>query len=349
MSMPFMTPMMTASEDLERIWAEVGADRHTQPGYYRRRLAGKGGRVVHAGIYQPGDVRCLLMELPREGLGRRKIFENTRGYHVETGILDPAKENIACIFIREAVPGRGELFPLFCTDLIRTWTEPADNRAAVQALRLRLDNWRRFFQRSGPAGLSREEYIGLFGELQLIHDALSRGIPADDILHSWIAPEGSNQDFHFGAVAVEVKTVTANEADRVAISNMRQLDDRGAQFLFLRRYAFDVREGTGLTLPALLNSLMSAFEQHGHGLGQQLLDRILERGYVPEMNHAMDEQGFSHRKCDAYQVADGFPRITESMLMGGIVDVSYSILLSSASDKKVSEDHFWTTVHNGLA
>jgi hypothetical protein len=341
--------MMTASEDLERIWAEVGTEGHAQPGYYRRRLVVNGARVVHAGMYQPGNVKCLLMELPRQALGRRKVAESTRGYHVDTGTLDPARESIACIFIREAVPGRGELFPLFCTDLIRTWSEAADDRAAVQALRLRLDNWRRFFQRSGPAGLSREEYIGLFGELQLIHDALARGINAEDVLHSWMAPEGSNQDFHFGSVAVEVKTVTANDADRIAISNIRQLDGRGAEFLFLRRYAFDVREGTGQTLPALLNSLMSAFEHQGQGLGQLLLDRILERGYVPEMNHAMDEQGFSQRMYDAYQVTDGFPRITEDMLMGGITDVSYSILLSSAADKRVNDDQFWTTIRNGLA
>jgi hypothetical protein len=214
----------------------------------------------------------------------------------------------------------------------------------MAALLIRLAGWKRFFQRGSGSGLSREEYVGLYGELSLIEDGLKRGIQSLALLEAWKAPGGSNQDFHFGTTAVEVKTVTGNDVNRLRIANLRQLDDTGLNDLLLRRYAFDLREQAGVSLPSLLEGIVGSFELAAAGSGELLLNRLREYGYVREMNHELDRMGFTKRLVDTYKVSARFPRIIESTVQIGVIDVSYSIDLPGGPDQVVAENDFWQLV-----
>jgi hypothetical protein len=299
---------------------------------------------VHAGLYRPSDGRTIILEVDRAVIRNHALAEETKGYVVEGPAPATKDGKVMYLYIREANPDNGSIFTMFCADIIGTWLQHEDPQAAMAALLIRLAGWKRFFQRGSGSGLSREEYVGLYGELSLIEDGLKRGIQSLALLEAWKAPGGSNQDFHFGTTAVEVKTVTGNDVNRLRIANLRQLDDTGLNDLLLRRYAFDLREQAGVSLPSLLEGIVGSFELAAAGSGELLLNRLREYGYVREMNHELDRMGFTKRLVDTYKVSARFPRIIESTVQIGVIDVSYSIDLPGGPDQVVAENDFWQLV-----
>lgn len=335
---------MTVSETLKQTWDSVVAEKSQADGYYHRRIPLTCAWPAHAGIHRPTNARILILETELKSVRGLRLKDETKGYSIDVGPDEAGRNDRATIRIQESSSGYREIFTIFCADILEHWLPHVGASDCLKALSRRLARWKKFFQRGAQLGLSREDYVGLYGELSFIEAGMSKGVASLQVVSAWQAPLGTNQDFLFGHVAVEIKTTTGNEIDRVRITNARQLDSTGLQGLFLARYAFDFRQGSGRTLPQLVTALKASLALISPDSLSVLNDRLLEAGFVEGTPNEFDGWGFTLRQSDVFNVGEGFPRLLESSLPSGVSEVSYSLNLSAAQPFQIAEPDFWTRI-----
>lgn len=335
---------MTASETLTHTWGAVLAEASQADGDYHRRIPLPCTWPAHAGIRRPTNARILILETDLDLVGGFRLHDETRGYSIDVGVDEAGRSSRAMVRIQETSPAYREIFTIFCADILEHWLPHAGATDSLKSLSRRLARWKKFFQRGAQLGLSREDCVGLYGELSFIEAGLNAGGASLPIVNAWQAPLGTNQDFLFGQVAVEIKTTTGNEIDKVRITNARQLDSTGLQQLFLARYAFDFRQGSGRTLPQLVSVLKSSLATLSHDALSVFNDRLLEAGFVEGTPNEFDAWGFTPRHFDVFNVGEGFPRLLESSLPSGVSEVSYTLNLSAAAHFQIVETDFWARV-----
>lgn len=333
---------MTVSEALKQTWSAVTVDSPQGDGYYHRRIPVACVWPAHAGIHRPTNARILILEIELESLRGLLLKDETKGYSIDVTPDEAGRDNQASIQIKETSTAYREIFTIFCADILEHWIPHPDASDSLKSLSQRLARWKKFFQRGTQLGLNREDYVGLYGELSLIEAGLNAGVEAASLVDGWQAPLSTNQDFLFGPVAVEVKTTTGNEIDKVRITNARQLDSTGLERLFLVRFAFDFRRGSGRTLSELIEALRTAFVAISPDSVSVFNDRLLDAGFVQGTPNEFDDWGFTARRVDLFNVVDGFPRLVESELPSGVSEISYSLNLSAATPYKIAEADFWS-------
>lgn len=335
---------MNIPETLKQTWSAVAAEASQAEGYYHRRVPLASPWPAHAGIHRPTDTRVLLLETDNRVARGLSLKDTTKGYSVDTGPEEAGRPDRATIRIQETNQGYREIFTIVCADILEHWIPHTGASDSLKSLSQRLARWKNFFQRGTPLGLNREEYVGLYGELSFIETGLNAGVTALTMINAWQAPLGTNQDFLFGPIAVEIKTTTGNDIDAVRITNTRQLDSTGLQSLFLTRYAFDFRQGGGRTLPQLVATLKSAFSALSPDILTTFSDRLLEAGFLDATPSEFDDWGFTPRHFDVFGVGDGFPRLLESGLPSGVSEISYTLNLSAAVQFKLVQSDLWAHV-----
>ena len=327
---------MTASDALRQTWAATSAEAAPRTGYYHRRVSFP-GHAVYAGIVRPGVVRRLSIEVEKSHLSHINFEDQTRGYVVTVEDRDHEYTDRAFIHLQEVGPSATrDLFVILCADVLDHVSKCASEFEAVSVLHNRLQHWKRFFQSRAPEGLSREEYIGLYAELDFFAAVLAAGIAPERLANGWQGPAGANQDFLFGGVAVEIKACTGNDTDSVSISNVRQLDDTGLIQLFLCQGVYDFRQDSGETLKMLIERLRQLLAP-SPSAADIFEERLLAAGYIEPSPSPFERYGFSRRSRRAFHLEDGFPRLLESSLPQGISDVRYTLNLAACAAFEVAE------------
>ncbi|MBE3039646.1 MAG: PD-(D/E)XK motif protein [Chloroflexi bacterium] len=325
---------MTASELLLQTWELVQAEGNESPGYYHRRIPLDCTFPAYAGIVRPECNRRLSLLVDQVALRTIPLRDETRGYTVEVEPSPAGHGDHAFIHITAKGTAFAEVFAIVGADILEQWIPQHQATAAVTLVYRRLLHWRRFFQR-GSGGLSREEYVGLYTELIYLEALLEAGLAPDHCVEAWQGPLGTNQDYVFGPLAVEVKGSTGNEVGTVKVANERQLDSVGLQALFLFHAVFDFREKSGRTLKQLVAALAERLRASSQPALLLLEERLLSAGYTAHVPSAYDDYGFTERKRESYEVREGFPRIVESDLAAGVAEVLYRVNLTACLDFQV--------------
>ena len=134
---------------------------------------------------------------------------------------------------------------------------------------------------AGRPGLSREQEVGLLGELLALR-ALSAATTPAEAIAAWRGPSGEEHDFGLNLCDVEVKT-TLSERPSHWISSLTQLVPTQARPLFLLSIQLtSAGAGTGWSLPALVAAI-----------------RDLPESHVP-LENALSRTGFRDRDVDMY-------------------------------------------------
>ena len=313
---------MTTSSILKSVWGVLEAESEQRPGVYERRVFAHTGFEVFAGLVRPMmRLRLSIIvpsTVPTDGLERE-----TRGFRVHRHYV--ATDRSTRVTLELGHQAFRELFEVVAEDVATRILASHDESAAVAAMRERLNHWERFMRTAGPEGLSREDQIGLFGELTFLGTLLRASIPADSAVAWWKGPASENQDFQVGARALEVKTTTGNAATSVRVSNELQLDDTDCQPLFLLHVWLKELDGGGTSLPQLVDDVAALL--HG-AAAQQFADRLVQAGYHEVHRSLYEETGYMERARRYYRVDGVFPRIRSADLRPGVSKVKYWIHLA---------------------
>jgi hypothetical protein len=253
---------------------------------------------------------------------------------LDLSVLTLAGETYLLVRLRDE--GCADVFATLADDVAIRVARSQDTRESARILLARLHRWQLFLTASRNT-LGLEAQRGLYGEMHVLLRHLIPSLPAFAAVSSWKASDASHQDFQFPSGAIEVKTTSAKRPHTIRITSERQLDGTGVGSLYLHVLVVDEREvpsdsgGTGLTLPEIIAQLRAclAAEPQSASLFD---DYLLHAGWVDSAASHYESRRWTIRREQTFQVADRFPRITETMLPAGIGDVSYALDLEACSE-----------------
>jgi hypothetical protein len=253
--------------------------------------------------------------------------DDSRGFHIQTEAETAAGPTVTA-HLRETGTASRELFGMVAADLIEHYRAGTTHTECVARLWRRLLAWKKFFQTVRDEAISRETYIGLFGELTCMNEFLEGGVDGALLLPKWTGPAGTPQDFSAGGTAVEVKTSVGSDSSRVRISGPRQLDDTGLTGLYLYHLVADFRDGAGTRLAALVDATIERLGNESEE-ATLLRDTLLACGLVLPDTTPWATFGFTTQRKEVFRVSAGFPRLIPADLPPGVVDVTYDLELSA--------------------
>jgi hypothetical protein len=200
--------------------------------------------------------------------------------------------------------------------------------------------WRRFWSGVNSGLLSKEQQIGLFGELWFLKNWLGLSIGYPSAVRAWRGPLGSRHDFEASLVGIEIKTCSSLEMVH-HIHGIEQLVEPVGGTLFLM--SLGVRDEASATdsLPQLIKSIRDLLDNEFDALSH-FDSCIYSGGYSDELEAEYSKMKLRVRSEDLYRVAPGFPRVVPSsfceMLPLSISAVNYELSLAGADPWRVAQN-----------
>jgi hypothetical protein len=195
-----------------------------------------------------------------------------------------------------------------------------------------LAKWRRFWAGVSQGLLSKEQQLGLFGELWFLCRWLTPATGSSKALHMWRGPVGARNDFEVQGFAIEAKTTGRLDAAHV-IHGLEQLLEPPGGSLFL--FSLTVRdEASGSeTLPRLVEETRGLLADDVPALSQ-FESALAAVGYDDRLAGEYGKLVLRVRDEGLYRVAAGFPRLIPASLVGGlpagVTAVTYELRLDVA-------------------
>jgi len=322
---------------LDDIWTELERDNSQPDGAVYTRYLGQVCDLFVA-VDKPANVPGIFLEVPSPAVTPGIRFPVTSGFGVVTVPLKQGPGGRVRIRLQLADNRFRDLFSVMCGDIVRHLDASKDARGCVAAFAARLQEWQRFFGKTGLEGLGEEAQRGLFTELLFLGGYAIPSLGVRKAVEAWTGPLGHNQDFQSGALAVEVKSSISNPSVQIRIANARQLDSTGLENLGLFVALIDARTGgrpDGQSLVAAVGVIRDKLA-HDELAASLFEDRLLKVGYVDAHASRYEKTTYSVRAVHHFRITDDFPRIVEQGLPPGVGDVSYSIDLSACLPFSVS-------------
>lgn len=309
-------------EHLEDIWSSLAVPT-AHEGISGRRPRGL-PHCQGAYLAVDGEERRHLLVLVPDGTDPM-TQRDTRGLQVSTERFQVGS-NPEALYIDLACTDslQNPTFTAVVQDLLRALSKSSG--LARDAVVGALSRWRAFWS-SRSARLSREEALGLFGELWFLRRWVA---PMNaESLSAWQATPRARHDFQWPQASVEVKTgaTRSSEGPVHRISGLEQLDDpvEGQLYLFSLQVTDDALAAN--TLPALVGGLVEELSGNDEAI-TLLNEKLAGYGYSPSDAQAYQRplRVIGER---LYRVTEAFPRLTSRTfqpgLPEGIGDVTYTL------------------------
>ena len=230
------------------------------------------------------------------------------------------------------------IFAVLCNDLINVVGQVLDERELLKKVSIRLDYWCDFLKNSQKDVLSKEELVGLIGELIILKSMLSCK-PDTDVFKIWNGPKRATHDFTNGVFSIEAKA-SVKQSSSVKISSEYQLDKKTPNEELCLCY-IDLNEVSGgassLNLPSLVDSIFKilpgARGESFNGMMELVGFKHQDREYYEQFNFIVNE-------IVLYEVRDDFPKLSSKDLNPSIRNVSYELKLNGLDSYKIDYEAY---------
>lgn len=218
-----------------------------------------------------------------------------------------------------------DLFQGLCETLAESLRAVDDSATALAVTLAHLKRWKAFLS-GRRSTLSPEQVRGLFAELQMMRSLYAARTTPPLAVAAWCGADRVQQDFIFGDVAIEVKSLSGRERNSVRISSEDQLESLTSS-LYLA--VFRLSEMPESDQSISLNDLVGQIEAEladAQAL-EEFARKLSAYGYAPL--HDYDSPRFMVSDLKTYRVVEGFPRLVRSGIPNGIARLSYDIELET--------------------
>lgn len=303
---------------LQDAWAELRRHPPQARQFRTRRISNDVSLNVYAGLRAVDDAPCLLIDAEVQP---EALFE-VGG--MQLGITADETGSMIVLSLEDST--RSDLFTTLCSDAISasTFAEPGQE---LSYFLVRLDAWRQFL-RERHKGLSRAETIGLIGELLVLEKLISIDPAAQSC---WEAPEDGLHDIQHAGHAIEVKG-SLGPASTIRISSLDQLETAGLRRLNLLHVRL-IEAPDGRSLENLITDITALLPDAA--ARRSFENALLRRGLMPDDTISRSRPVFQLRDIVAYDVNDGFPRLTRASTHPAVTDASYTLDIRAISGMAV--------------
>lgn len=236
-----------------------------------------------------------------------------------------------------------EIFSILCEDLILTVSKIKESSKIIRTILNQLGKWRALFDKIGRGGLQSHEQQGLYGELFLLRKLLVTFSDSFDIIKGWGGPDKALRDFQFEKCAVEVKTSSASNHQKLYISSERQLDETLLEHLFLYHLSVETSNKNGETLNGIIENIGTMIHENIFAFNM-FNAKLMEAGYFIQDAELYNDRSYKVRRESSYNVHNGFPRVKESELRNGVGDVNYTIIADMCIEYLVPEGEIYNNI-----
>src|SRR5579875_1504455 len=198
-----------------------------------------------------------------------------------------------------------------------------------------LSKWRRFWGQTPRRLLTRDEQIGLFGEIWFLLMWLASKVSLPEAVNRWRGPFGDRHDFESPGLSIEVKATTSTRGRIHRINGIDQLAPPEAGRLLLFSVVLREEAGAEHSLPALVASCRERLTGEDETLST--FDDALGRlGYSPAHEEEYAKLHVRIVEEGLFRVEGRFPRLTRGHFASGIPDgvgvVEYEIDLAGLGE-----------------
>ncbi len=275
--------------------------------------------------------RYVLVELPAGELG--ELSERTsRGIAVQTVELRPGGEAARRFIEIVCLDSQGHAaLDTIALELM----EALDAGASIGRVRLVqnvLAKWRRFWSGIAQGVLSKQEQLGLFGELLFLNRWLVPALGVSAAVPMWRGTAGARNDFEAPGLAIEVKTTSRADGAHVIHGLEQLLEPPCGTLMLFSLLVRDEASGTE-SLPAQIAEARGLIADD-YALQSQFDALIYAAGYDDRLAPEYAKLSLRIRDAGLYKVTEDFPRLIPSSLVGGVPcgvsGVEYELHLEAA-------------------
>lgn len=322
---------------IDQTWEDLeNQSRNITSGYLTRRILPEVNYDVYLAIEKPSNTWLLMLRVSSTFLDRKTVYPNSSSFIVNRVALPQDGEEYGTLQLVLTNAKYKDIFITLVQDIVDYLAAVADGRAAILAFITRLKRWQTFLEKHNPEGLSEIAQQGLYGELWFLRQLVFPHLELLEGLRCWTGPKKTQQDFQLSGCAVEVKTTSAKQHQKLAIASERQLDDTGAGTIVLLHLSLDVRQEQGETLTTMVASVRSLVA--GDEIARDELENLLfEIGYLDVHATRYENIGYTIREHNYFKVEEDFPKIIESDLRNGVGDVRYTISVAECKRFSIPE------------
>lgn len=317
------------SDRLRGAWQELARHSAQNRAYRTRRLSDQLQLDAHAALRAADDAPCLVIE----GMAPAEAHFEVGGMRL--GVVRDERGPLLVLSLEDR--SQADLFTTVCADAISA------SEGSSQALSVfldRLDAWRRFL-RERSSGLSRQETVGLIGELFVLLELLPMDRTAADF---WEASNDGLHDFSREGHALEVKA-SLGPSSQVRISTIDQLDTVDLRRLDLLHVRL-IESPNGTTLGNIISDIMMQLEEASR---RTFENALLRRGLMPDDTAARSSPRVEMRAIDAYHVGEGFPRLDRASVPHAVSEAQYALDIRALSGFLTSAPSVLARFHSGTA
>ncbi|HAS22705.1 MAG TPA: hypothetical protein DCR51_06095 [Idiomarina loihiensis] len=234
-----------------------------------------------------------------------------------------------------------DLFSVICLDLATATEKVEKTSATISVLFQRLLRWSELLSKQSAKGLSRNEQLGLLGELSFLHRIIA-GEPNQraSAVWGWRGPHGDTNDLCMNNIRAEVKAQLASQSKGVKVSSLRQLSNDG-QTLMVVLYRLSPAE-SGSSLQSIIEKIENILSDNPDLL-VEFQRKYLLTGFNKEDEYA--KHIFHIPKPTVYKVSKNFPRLTLESVPTGITEASYFIEASALQEFEISTELLESLLH----
>ena len=328
----------------EETWSAIEKDKlpGTAVGIIRRRILPDACCDLFLGIEKPSNRRVFLLRVATADIPEAKLLPQARGFEVALLTLPDDPPGHSSVMLFQTKDTFRDIFATLTVDVASHIAPTKDHKTAIEQLLARLRRWQQFLERSGPDGLGDEAQRGLFGELWfMLHYLLP--IAGTKAVTAWTGPSFAAQDFQLPGLAVEVKTTTAKEHQKLSITGEKQLESSAQLRIFLFHLSLSAQRDTGVTLVEIVAQVRTLLASTPLAL-TVFEDALLTAGYLDDHASRYLHTGYLKREHHFFEVKDNFPRIVGADLRDGVGDVSYSVSVAECLHYQTPEADFIRTL-----
>lgn len=329
------------ADTFSEIWDKLEKATADAPdsGFLSQRILPGSVFDISLALKRPYNKRTVLIRINKQNVLSLGNFPQGKGFSLSQTVFSEDKKDHATLELILEDPKYTDIFSSLVHDIISNCTRESTEKKMVQSLFKRLQMWRHFLEHYGSEGLNEMQQRGLYGELRFLRDYMIPSLGVNDAIMSWRGPQKAQHDFQISGIAIEVKTGSEKQPQKIKISSEQQLDDRGFNALFLDYISIKELLGSGERLLDIIQDINSLCFDNVNALAE-FNNLLIFAGYVESHQEKYSQKGYTVRSSYIFRIKDGFPRIIETDLKTGVGNVEYTLDLSACLPYSIDTDDF---------